>query len=63
MKEYGGVKDCCDYCGRNFKFGDRVLVDMRHQLIFCYASAGGCSSVYEADTPPNLEEMRFHGNT
>lgn len=68
MKEYGGRKECCDYCGQPFKYGDRVLVSMRHQLIFCYALAGGCATTYKGDALPEheiiqLEEMRFHGNT
>ena len=63
MKEYGGTKEACDYCGRDFKFGDEVLVDMARQLIFCYALAGGCATVYETGEVLQLELMRFHGNT
>lgn len=63
MKEYGGAKDACDYCDNRFKFSDDVLVDMSQQLIFCYAVAGGCSTVYHSGESLRLEKMRFHGNT
>lgn len=65
IPEYGGERTQCDHCGRNFDFGDLVIVDRETKNIFCYSDSGECAVKWMGggDRIVRPEKMRFHGNT
>lgn len=54
---YEGSLNCCSHCGREFQWGDLILVSRDNQLVFCF------HDIFAEDAPEVHCQMNWVMNT
>ncbi|MBI5733313.1 hypothetical protein HY967_05205 [Candidatus Jorgensenbacteria bacterium] len=69
-RKYIGLKDACDGCGKTFKAGDLISVELSRNLVFCAyeQNNGACIDKWNQDHgeskklfPESMNEMKIMG--